>query len=122
VALLYRTGAHVFFGDWDDQKGRELEKNVRATGLDGGGSVTFRKVDVRDYQSQLALFDDAYKRHGHVDAAMACAGVTEPGGWFEPEDLDLETVQKVCLQGLARELSARKRKSEEMAPNRSLSQ
>lgn len=56
----------------------------------------FQKLDVRDYSSQLALFDAAYDKHGRVDAAVSCAAVAEPGGWFEPEDLNLETVRKVC--------------------------
>lgn len=50
---------------------------------------------MRDYASQLALFDAAYKAHGRVDVAISCAAVTEPAGWFEPEDLNLETVRKV---------------------------
>lgn len=56
----------------------------------------FQKLDVRDYDSQLALFDAAYTKHGRVDAALSCAAVGEPGGWFEPEDLNLKTVRKVC--------------------------
>lgn len=55
----------------------------------------FRQVDVRNHESQLALFDAAYKAHGRVDAAISCAAVTEAPGWFEPEDLNLETVRKV---------------------------
>lgn len=60
-----------------------------------GGSAYYQKLDVRDYDSQLALFDTPFKAHGHVDVAVSCAAVKEPGGWFEPDDLDLETVKKV---------------------------
>lgn len=96
VAQLHSLGSHVFFGDWDDAKGRTLEQSLSGE-PSGGGSVHFQKLDVRDYNSQLALFDAAYDKHGRVDAAVSCAAVGEPGGWFEPEDLNLETVRKVCL-------------------------
>lgn len=55
----------------------------------------FQKLDVRDYDSQLALFDTPFKDHGRVDVAVSCAAVKEPAGWFEPEDLDLATVRRV---------------------------
>ena len=58
--------------------------------------MSFRQVDVRVHDMQLALFDDAHKAHGRVDAAIQCVGLAEPAGWFEPEDLNLETVRKVC--------------------------
>lgn len=96
VALLHSLGAHVFFGDWDDVRGRKLEQDLNSGGT-GGGSVYFQKLDVRDYTSQLALFDAAHSKHGKVDAAVSCAAVAEPEGWFEPEDLNLGTVRKVCL-------------------------
>lgn len=94
VALLNSLGAHVFFGDWDDSKGRKLEQDLNS-GASSGGSVYFQKLDVRDYNSQLSLFDAAYNKHGKVDIAVSCAAVGEPDGWFEPEDLNLETVRKV---------------------------
>ncbi|KEZ42024.1 Uncharacterized protein SAPIO_CDS6426 [Scedosporium apiospermum] len=93
VALLNSLGAHVFFGDWDDSKGRKLEQDLNS-GASSGGSVYFQKLDVRDYNSQLSLFDAAYNKHGKVDVAVSCAAVGEPDGWFEPEDLNLETVRK----------------------------
>ncbi|KIH87784.1 oxidoreductase, short chain dehydrogenase [Sporothrix brasiliensis 5110] len=96
VQLVYEAGAHVFFGDWADDKGRSLaasvQKDVKSV---GSGSVTFQKVDVREYASQLALFDAAYKAHGRVDVAVSCAAVSEPAGFFEPENLDLESVKQV---------------------------
>jgi NAD(P)-dependent dehydrogenase (short-subunit alcohol dehydrogenase family) len=53
------------------------------------------KVDVRDYGSQLALFDFALRKHGHIDNAICCAAITEPAGWFEAENLNLESVKTV---------------------------
>lgn len=95
VELLYDIGAHVFFGDWDEKKGRQLEQDLKSRTSKNGGSVSFRQVDVRVHDMQLALFDDAHKAHNRVDVAIQCAGLIEPAGWFEPEDLNLETVRKV---------------------------
>lgn len=96
VELLFDVGAHVFFGDWDDKKGRQLEQDLKSRTSKNGGSVSFRQVDVRNHDMQLALFDDAHSTHKRVDVAIQCAGLIEPKGWFEPEDLNLETVRKVC--------------------------
>lgn len=57
---------------------------------------------MRDYSSQLALFDVPFQAHGRVDVAVSCAAVKEPNGWFEPQDLDLETVKKVSSGRQAR--------------------
>ncbi|ERS98569.1 hypothetical protein HMPREF1624_05354 [Sporothrix schenckii ATCC 58251] len=98
VQLAYEAGAHVFFGDWADDKGRSLaasvQKSVKSVKSAGSGSVTFQKVDVREYASQLALFDAAYQAHGRVDVAVSCAAVSEPAGFFEPEHLDLESIRQ----------------------------
>lgn len=96
VELLYDIGAHVFFGDWDEKKGRQLEQDLKSRTSKNGGSVAFRQVDVRNHDMQLALFDDAHNAHNRVDVAIQCAGLIEPKGWFEPEDLNLKTVRKVC--------------------------
>ncbi|TPX09401.1 uncharacterized protein E0L32_009445 [Thyridium curvatum] len=94
VGMAHRAGAHVFFGDWADDKGKQVEASVRAEHSGSSGSVHFQKVDVRQYASQLALFDTAYKAHGRVDVAVSCAAVTEAPGFFEPENLDLEAVRE----------------------------
>lgn len=95
VQLAYNAGAHVFFGDWADDKGRAVESAVKSTSTSKNGSVTFQKVDVREYASQLALFDAAFQAHGRVDVAISCAAVAEPPGFFEPENLDLGSVRQV---------------------------
>ncbi|KAH7367041.1 hypothetical protein B0T11DRAFT_315576 [Plectosphaerella cucumerina] len=93
VSLLFNLGAHVFFGDWDESRGRELVETLQDARTDVKGSIRFTKLDVRDYSAQLQLFDDAYQKYGRVDVAISCAAVTEPNGWFGPEHLDLETVK-----------------------------
>lgn len=97
MTRLHRLGAHVFFGDWDATAGGALSArlSVSTSGAEGtGGTVHFSRLDVRDYASQLALFDAARSEHGRVDAAVSCAAVSEPtGGWFDPADLDLVSVR-----------------------------
>lgn len=91
---LYQSGAHVFFGDWDDAKGSKLAEELRSS---KGGSVTYLKVNVREYQSLLSLFDTAFTKHGEVDMAICCAAVTERTGYWEPNNLNLESVKQVCI-------------------------
>ncbi|KAH7018802.1 hypothetical protein EDB80DRAFT_675838 [Ilyonectria destructans] len=44
------------------------------------------------------MFDDAYKRHGHVDFAIFTVGVSDQKGWFSAADLNLENVRIVLQQ------------------------
>lgn len=96
--MFYQYGAHVYFGDWDDAKGKQVEQALRTK--ETSGSVHFQKLDVRDHNSQLALFDTPFNAHGRVDVAVSCAAVGETGGLFEPQDLDLKTVRNVSTKSL----------------------
>jgi NAD(P)-dependent dehydrogenase (short-subunit alcohol dehydrogenase family) len=100
VTQLYTSGAHVFFGDWDEKKGSKLAEELRGSTSTSGGSVTYLKVNIREYQSLLSLFDAAYNTHGRVDLAICCAAVTERPGYWEPELLNLETVREVSMNAL----------------------
>ena len=95
VSQLYNSGAHVFFGDWDESKGSKLAKELQAA-QKSDGSITYLKVNVREYQSLLSLFDTAYDKHGQIDMAICCAAVTERPGYWEPEKLTLQSVREVC--------------------------
>ena len=95
VTQLYTSGAHIFFGDWDDVKGSKLVEELRASSTSNDGSVTNLKVNITDYQSLLSLFDTAYKKHGQIDMAICCAAVTERPGYWEPNQLNLESVREV---------------------------
>jgi NAD(P)-dependent dehydrogenase (short-subunit alcohol dehydrogenase family) len=97
VTQLYQSGAHVFFGDWDETKGTKLVSELQASQSSSDGSVTYLKVNIREYQSLLSLFDTAYDKHGRIDMAICCAAVTERPGYWEPEKLDLKSVREVCL-------------------------
>ncbi len=100
VTLLHSLGAHVVFGDWSDAHGRALESSLQSTpssssstSVSPAGTAIFTPLDVRSYQSQLSLFDNALQKHGRIDAAISCAAVKEPSGFFEPQDLNLTTVR-----------------------------
>lgn len=85
----------MIYGDWNEDKASLLEQQLGSEPCSNGGSVTSMKVDVRSYHSQLALFDAALHKHGRVDTAIFCAGIVEPSGWFEAENLNLKTVRTV---------------------------
>ncbi|KAF9773849.1 hypothetical protein IL306_008256 [Fusarium sp. DS 682] len=92
ISLLYQRGAHVYFGDWDDARGHQIVSQLQSSMPHSGGSVNFQKLDVRDYKAQVQLFKTPYEENGRVDVAISCAAVTEPYGWFGPDQLNLETV------------------------------
>lgn len=58
--------------------------------------ATFVKTDASQYQELLRLFDEAYKKHGAIDHAIANAGIYEPKGMFDPAS-DLQSLEKVRL-------------------------
>ncbi|KAF2799647.1 NAD(P)-binding protein [Melanomma pulvis-pyrius CBS 109.77] len=95
VNLFYRSGAHVYFSDWDTVKGTKLEGELKSSSSSGHGSVRFSQADARDYAAQLAVFDAAYKEHGIVDHAVFTVGISDPPGWMSGNSLNLETVKKL---------------------------
>ncbi|EEP81933.1 predicted protein [Uncinocarpus reesii 1704] len=95
VTSLFRAGAHVFYCDWDAKNGNALGELLRSTAQPGNGSLSFMRVNVTDYEAQLDLFDAAFKKHGRIDMAIYCAGITDVRGWLDAEDLNLESVRKV---------------------------
>jgi NAD(P)-dependent dehydrogenase (short-subunit alcohol dehydrogenase family) len=97
VTLLHGLGAHVVFGDVLESAGTELVSSLSSSQLakPAGGSVYFVKTNVCSYAGQLALFEDAFRRHGRVDAAVTCAGVLDHPDWFDPSKLTLDAVRDV---------------------------
>lgn len=100
MTQLFESGAHVFFGDWDEVKGLKLVEQLRASSSSNGGSVANLKVNITDYDSLLSLFDTAYEKHGQINMAICCAAVTERPGYWEPNKLDLQSVREVSFQTL----------------------
>ncbi|KAK1749660.1 hypothetical protein QBC47DRAFT_455684 [Echria macrotheca] len=88
VTLLHTLGAHVVFGDIASGPGAALEDSLKATNPPNGGTVHFRHTDVTSYPDQLALFEEAFKIHGRVDAAISCAATVDDPTWFGNLTLD----------------------------------
>jgi NAD(P)-dependent dehydrogenase (short-subunit alcohol dehydrogenase family) len=85
VRLLRENGAKVVFGDYDVTAGEAIASEL-------GDDVTFLKVNVAEYSDNLALFKLAREKYGHVDHAVAVAGVGERGDWYG-EGLSVEDVE-----------------------------
>ncbi|KAK3109851.1 hypothetical protein LTR53_016453 [Teratosphaeriaceae sp. CCFEE 6253] len=96
VHQLHRAGAHVFFGDVLDAPGQTLARELSSS----DATVTFLHCDVTSYADNLALFDAAYAAHGHVDHAIANAGLGEQGKMFNDE-LTLESVRQEPAKSMA---------------------
>lgn len=96
MTQLYHSSAHVVFCDWDDKAGSSLVEHLKSS-VQSDGSVVDMKVDVRDYQALWSMFDATYTKHGRIDMAICCAGVTERQGYFEPDKLNLESAKEVSL-------------------------
>jgi NAD(P)-dependent dehydrogenase (short-subunit alcohol dehydrogenase family) len=89
LRYLYNAGAKVVIGDFDTTAG---EKTIAS--LSGGAHTpVFVQVDVSKYEDNLRLFRTALDTFGRIDHAIACAGITEKGKWFDPS-LTVETVEK----------------------------
>jgi len=97
VTLLHSLGAHIIFGDISQTAGAELEASLSALRKSSPdrGTAHFMHADVCNYVDQLALFDDAFRLHGRVDAGVTCAGVPDQPSWFDPSTLTLEAVREV---------------------------
>jgi NAD(P)-dependent dehydrogenase (short-subunit alcohol dehydrogenase family) len=76
-----------------------LKKYLQESLATGDGTCNFTRVDVRDYQAQLALFDTAYKEHGNVDMAVYSAGINVMAatGSIVAAENNLETVREVRI-------------------------
>lgn len=85
VRLLRENGAKIVFGDYDAKAGEALASEL-------GDDVTFLKVNVAEYADNVALFKLAREKYGHVDHAVAVAGVGERGEWYA-ENLSVEDVE-----------------------------
>ncbi|KAA6408356.1 MAG: hypothetical protein FRX48_08098 [Lasallia pustulata] len=82
------AGATVIIGDVNVQKGEKLIEAVRKE--TGNKNLHFVHCDVRNWQSQVALFKKAvaFSPHGGIDTVVASAGITDQKMSFEaPTDL-----------------------------------
>ncbi|KAL1745664.1 hypothetical protein HDZ31DRAFT_35824 [Schizophyllum fasciatum] len=72
-----KYGAKIVIGDRD----RASAQDVANTIVRAGGQAYAAACDVTDYAQQTAVFELALERFGSVDIVVACAGVTEMGGF-----------------------------------------
>jgi NAD(P)-dependent dehydrogenase (short-subunit alcohol dehydrogenase family) len=84
VELFALRSAKVVFGDYNLEKGKELESKTEG--------VDFVSMDARIYEDNLRLFNFAMTKYGRVDHAIANAGVIKRPGWFTRHE-NLESLQ-----------------------------
>ena len=80
VTLAHHLGAQVVFGDIDTQSSQAL-----LSSLNTPTTIHFVPCDVTRYTDVLHLFSTARQKFGHVDHAIANAGVVERPGLFSPK-------------------------------------
>ncbi|KAI1609889.1 putative 3-hydroxyacyl-CoA dehydrogenase [Exophiala viscosa] len=85
VKAVHSNGGKVVFGDYDVKSGESLASSL-------GSDVTFLKVNVADYADHVKLFKLAREKYGHVDHALAIAGVAKKDNWYGT-DLTVEDVE-----------------------------
>ncbi|KAE8342133.1 hypothetical protein BDV24DRAFT_162684 [Aspergillus arachidicola] len=77
VRDFYSRGAKVVFGDVNSEAAEAL------VGSTSPEKVHYIKTDVTSYKEVRNLFQFALSRYGHVDHAIANAGILEQPGWFK---------------------------------------
>lgn len=99
VRICHAHGADVFFGDVLVEKGKALEEELSKSSS-AGQHIRFVQTDAADYQSNLNLFETAYKACGRVDHAVSAAGVSERGNITDPS-LTLDSVKEESCQAMS---------------------
>ncbi|TLD28157.1 hypothetical protein PspLS_04292 [Pyricularia sp. CBS 133598] len=81
VRDFVQAGAFVTIADWDEARGRELEKELNDA-VDGDEVCVFVKVDIRDWDQVKAVFETARTRSPSksVDVVLANAGISRNSG------------------------------------------
>ncbi|CEL09220.1 hypothetical protein ASPCAL12359 [Aspergillus calidoustus] len=92
VEYACEHGAYVCFGDLAAEAGEAIAQKVNASNSSPPRAV-FVQTDVTSYDSVLKLFDTAMDTYGHIDHAVAGAGITEIGNPFDPA-LDMESIRQ----------------------------
>ncbi|KAJ9645670.1 hypothetical protein H2199_002709 [Coniosporium tulheliwenetii] len=94
VRLFSIHGAHVVFGDLALEAGSALVASLSPASPESTlPKVTFVPTDTAIYADVVRLFKTALALHGHVDHAVACAGVLTPGADFFALDQNVESVE-----------------------------
>jgi NAD(P)-dependent dehydrogenase (short-subunit alcohol dehydrogenase family) len=69
-----QEGAKVFFCGRREQKGAEVQANIR----NAGGEATYMRADVRRAGDVKAFVDACIEQHGRIDIAFNNAGIGQP--------------------------------------------
>ncbi|KAL4871485.1 hypothetical protein BDV12DRAFT_206229 [Aspergillus spectabilis] len=92
VEYACENGAFVCFGDLAIEAGEALAKKVNADSSSPPRAI-FVQTDVTSYDSVLNIFDKAMHTYGHIDHAVAGAGIVEIGNVFDPA-LTMESIRQ----------------------------
>jgi NAD(P)-dependent dehydrogenase (short-subunit alcohol dehydrogenase family) len=91
-----RRGARVVFGGRNQQRGEEIERELRTL----GGDVTFRDLDVTSPTSITDFVNGAVAIHGRIDGCINNAGVDSAGLLHEQTDDEFELVMNTNVRGV----------------------
>jgi NAD(P)-dependent dehydrogenase (short-subunit alcohol dehydrogenase family) len=69
--IFAREGAAVVIAEWNEENGRQVEKEILADGQ----QALFIKTDVSDEESIVSLVDEVMNRYGKIDVVFNNAGI-----------------------------------------------
>jgi glucose 1-dehydrogenase len=91
-----RDGAPIVIGDLADEAGAKAVKAIE----DAGGKALYVHCDVTRKAETEALFAAAMKRFGHVDVAIANAGIVHDAAFLDLAEKDFDRVMAVNVKGV----------------------
>ncbi len=91
-----KEGCHVVNLDIDVSKGRDLE----ATELDVGGSITFMQLDVTDHENCKEVIGLIAKKRKSIDIVINNAGIAYVGKLEETDPLSFHKLYEVNVKGV----------------------
>ena len=91
-----RDGAPVVIGDIADEAGAKAVKAIE----NAGGKALYVRCDVTKKAETEALFSAAMKRFGHVDIAIANAGIVHDAAFMDLAEKDFDRVMTVNVKGV----------------------
>lgn len=93
---LSQRGAGVVVADIKDQQAKETAQEL----TDAGASAIALQVDVANWESVVAMVDEAIERFGRVDILVNNAGIGDFSPLPEVEESDWDRVLDVNLKGV----------------------
>ncbi|CRK83406.1 SDR family NAD(P)-dependent oxidoreductase [Neobacillus massiliamazoniensis] len=96
VKAFVAKGVKVVIADFNEQGGKGLEQELKATGAD----VLFVKVDVGDEKSVENLVSETVKHYGRVDVMVNNAGVAVKASTHELSFEDYDRIIRINQDGV----------------------